>query len=544
MRSLGKIFLTLLLVATSIPLVSAQQTPDMFLVEISPSSFDVNTPVDITIKAVKANGDLVKDYQGDVFIDVNWSLDTADYTVPSEWIYSFVAQDQGTKTFSKWLIIKKAGTFTISASDLSQDTIKWEKAVIVGDGSHGTATSDKSISIVSPSSWSIIKSDVAEIIGSGNIKNAPFEILLNNSSAYQGTTDDNWWFIGYINNLTEGNNTLKARISDINDTVLAESSETSFAYTPATDSMFNSIQILPGNTITAWGKAKFMIKTSNAVSSATIKLSNGRSAPMDMDSEWAFSKELTLDTAGKLNVSLDISADGKAKSYTNISMIIVETGTVMGKVRVFSDSVYKNKITLTWDIEGNDAPNYLISYGTGADNLNQTEIVATKELILENLVAWSKYYFQITPIDKNNKAIWTASDIINTTIGDDTALSCTVQWIKVNDVIEWNTHFLSRSGVQNVEKYIIYRSDEKTDIDHMQKVSETTGTTFDYSFNPNAKNEKYSYYAVQAICKDGKTIVMDDIKKVKTWPMENALLFVFISLLFYGSYKLYWYHDM
>jgi hypothetical protein len=71
MRSLGKIFLTLLLVATSIPLVSAQQTPDMFLVEISPSSFDVNTPVDITIKAVKANGDLVKDYQGDVFIDVN-----------------------------------------------------------------------------------------------------------------------------------------------------------------------------------------------------------------------------------------------------------------------------------------------------------------------------------------------------------------------------------------------------------------------------------------------------------------------------------------
>jgi hypothetical protein len=50
----------------------------------------------------------------------------------------------------------------------------------------------------------------------------------------------------------------------------------------------------------------------------------------------------------------------------------------------------------------------------------------------------------------------------------------------------------------------------------MQKVSETTDTKFEYPFNPNAKAEKFSYYAVQAICKDGKTIVMDDIKKVKT----------------------------
>jgi hypothetical protein len=37
---------------------------------------------------------------------------------------------------------------------------------------------------------------------------------------------------------------------------------------------------------------------------------------------------------------------------------------------------------------------------------------------------------------------------------------------------------------------------------------------------------------------------MDDIKKVKTWPVENILLFVFISLLFYGSYRVYGYNKM
>ena len=73
----------------------------------------------------------------------------------------------------------------------------------------------------------------------------------------------------------------------------------------------------------------------------------------------------------------------------------------------------------------------------------------------------------------------------------------------------------------------------------MQKVGETTDTRFEYPYNPNAKQEKYSYYAVQAICKDGKAIVIDDIKKVKTGPVENILLFVFMSLFFYASYRLY-----
>ena len=50
--------------------VYAQQQPDAFIIDIQPSTFDINTPIDITIKAVKANGEVVKDYVGDVFIDV------------------------------------------------------------------------------------------------------------------------------------------------------------------------------------------------------------------------------------------------------------------------------------------------------------------------------------------------------------------------------------------------------------------------------------------------------------------------------------------
>lgn len=68
--------------------------PDAFVVEITPSSFDINQAVDITIKAVKANGEIIKEYQGDVFIEIEGIVDTADYTVPSDGLYTFLPQDQ------------------------------------------------------------------------------------------------------------------------------------------------------------------------------------------------------------------------------------------------------------------------------------------------------------------------------------------------------------------------------------------------------------------------------------------------------------------
>ncbi|MEI6672795.1 MAG: hypothetical protein WCL02_05735 [bacterium] len=82
--------------------------PDAFIVDVTPSSFNVNEAVDITIKAVNANGDVIKTYQGDVFIEIVGIVDTADYTVPSDGLYTFLPEDQGMRVFSKGLIIKKA----------------------------------------------------------------------------------------------------------------------------------------------------------------------------------------------------------------------------------------------------------------------------------------------------------------------------------------------------------------------------------------------------------------------------------------------------
>ena len=47
------------------------QEPAGFVIEIEPSSFDVNVPVDLTIKAVQSNGDVVKDYEWSVYIGID-----------------------------------------------------------------------------------------------------------------------------------------------------------------------------------------------------------------------------------------------------------------------------------------------------------------------------------------------------------------------------------------------------------------------------------------------------------------------------------------
>jgi hypothetical protein len=139
----------------------------------------------------------------------------------------------------------------------------------------------------------------------------------------------------------------------------------------------------------------------------------------------------------------------------------------------------------------------------------------------------------------NSEIAGAASEIVSSIIGDSSESSCTVQGIAIKNVIIWERHYLVWSGVMNVEKYIIYRSEiETTDITKMQKVAEVTEARYEYPFNKDAAQEKYEYFWVQAICKDGKVLVLKDIKKVKTWPFDSFLLLVFISLLFYSSYKL------
>ncbi len=514
----------------------AQQTPASFVIDVNPSTFDTNSLVDMTIKAVNANNEIVKEYQWDVFIEIEEFLDSSDYVVPSDGFYTFLAQDQWIKLFSKWLNIKKEWTYTIKVSDLEDENIKWEKTVTIW--SHASSSDKWKITLLLPAQWWIEKDKTISLIWNNpQYPNSQFKIFLNDSIVGEGMTDANWNLNMYVTWSKEWENSLQIKMMDVNNIIIAESDLIKFTYSPIKDWVFNSIQLLPWNKVNQWDKVKFLVSTTEWVTSAQIKLSNGKSSPMDKSSVGNFSKEIQIDTFWNIEVSLEIINAWNKKLYTWVANLIVERSTAIGKVRVFSDEVDKTKVNLTRETIWLDAAKYKISYGTWETSLNEYTIVTTKEVVIENLEKWALYYLKIYPLDDQWNEIWTPSDIVSTQL--EAEQTCIVKGIKVSDQIIWDKHYLVRSWVLNIEKYIIYRSETQTsDLSQMKKIWESTGTLFEYPFNKFSKNKEYAYYSVVAVCKDWNEIKIDDVKKVQVWPIENIMLFLIISLFIYTLYRL------
>ena len=514
----------------------AQQTPAAFVVDVNPSTFDTNTLVDMTIKAVNANWDITKEYQWDVFIEIEEFLDSSDYVMPADGFYTFLAQDQWTKLFSKWLNIKKEWTYTIKVSDLEDENIKWEKTVTIW--SHASSVDKWTIKLMLPIQWWIEKDKTISILWNNPwYPNSQFKVFLNDSIVSEWMTDKNWDINIYITWSKEWENSFQIKMMDINNIIVAESDLIKFTYSPIKDWIFNSIQLLPWEKINQWEKVKFMVSTSEWVTSASINLSNWKSSPMDKVSAGNFAKEIQIDSFWNIEVSIEIMNAWIKKQYTWVANLIVERSTAIGKVRVFTDEIDKTKINITWETIWNPAPNYKISYGTGESALNEYVIVSTKEVVIENLEKGSLYYLQIYPLDDQWNEFWTPSEIVSTQL--DAEQTCIVKGIKVSNQKIWDKYYLVRSWILNTTKYIIYRSETQTsDLTQMKKIGETTWTMFEYPFNKFSKDKEYAFYSIAAVCKDWNEIKIDDVKKVQVWPMENIMLFFIVSLFIYALYRL------
>lgn len=66
--------------------------------------------------------------------------------------------------------------------------------------------------------------------------------------------------------------------------MIGESETITFGYQPIKDGVFTSIAISPTRAIKQGEKATFTVNTSESVTSAQIKLSDGKSVPMERKS--------------------------------------------------------------------------------------------------------------------------------------------------------------------------------------------------------------------------------------------------------------------
>jgi len=528
-----KIFLLTLLTSISLFGFSFAEDPDTFVVNVEPSSFSVGESVDMTITAFK-NWMVVKDYIWDVFIEVTWLMPD-DYIVPSNWLYSFLIQDQWVKLFSKWLEIKRAGTYKVRVSDIIDESVLWETTIIVW--SPHWAWSLKTINITSPINSSTEKRSAINIIWSSfDLRNSPIQIYLNNMLAAQGNTDSMWNFNVYISELKPWENKIQAKITDISDILLWESNILTINYESPADGIFNSIEVLPSGEIKQWDKLIFNVYTIEDVTSAELKFSDQTTYPLDRISPWVFKKEMIMTQKWSIDLSVSLMAWWIQKTYENVAAIFVKENSSVSNIRFVSTWVDGTSLYIYWDTIW-ESSRYRIKYGTNRNDLQKTLDVNSNQILVENIQTNTIYYFQILPLDEWLHASWEPSDIVEYD-PEKSYASCIVKWVKIVSEKIWDKYFLVWDEVENVVKYEIYRSDWE-DMSDMKKVWETTWTRFEYYFDKYSEKDQYAYYQVEAICGDWSTVTIDEAQKIQVWPFENTLLILVITFFVYSIYRLY-----
>lgn len=202
--------------------------------------------------------------------------------------------------------------------------------------------------------------------------------------------------------------------------------------------------------------------------------------------------------------------------YQDVSMLTVQENIAIGTVMFYTEAVDRTSITMSWQVLG-QADQFLVRYGTNQDNLNQEMTVDTTEIQISNIVPTNVYYFQITPLDQSGDIIGTPSEIREIDPSSLQAqVTCIVDGITLRTEEIDDRYFFVWDAVENAERYVVYRSEVMTSIiSEMRKVGETTQTRFEYPFNREALSQEFAYYAVVAICANGREILLDEVQKVE-----------------------------
>lgn len=527
----------------SVGYVYASAIPSGFVVEVNPSTFDVNQAVDVTIRAIDAQGNTIVDYDGFVFVDLlsdtAWvSLGYDDFVLPSEGFVQFEPSDLGLKTLSKSLIVRKNGSYIFKAYDLDDERVYGQRSVVVWSQQQSATTP---IIITTPSSWWIETASAITVLADAwDLSNAPYQVLLNGLSSLTWTTNAQGDINAIVTGLQEGSNSLQIKVLDRNGIVLGQSPIINFTYQSIADEFFYGLQILPSTQTKQWDKLVFNVSTSDSVSSVELLLGTGRTYPMDRDTAGKYLKQVLIEDKWVVPVSVRLNAGWNMKLYQNIASLTVQENVAIWLTKFYTQSVDKSALMMMWQVIGS-APSFIIKYGTNKDALTQELKVNTNEIEIKNIVPTSVYYFQIIPADADGNIIGTPSEVKEINPSSLQAqVTCIVEGIQLRNEQIDDKYYFVWDKVENAEKYFIYRSDNPTTIlSEMRKVGETTSTRFEYPFNKDALQEEFAYYAVVAVCPDGKEIQIDQVKEVEVWPYDTLLLAIIASVLFYSVWALY-----
>lgn len=545
-------FLGLLLLFGSGVLAS---TPDTFFVGVSPNPSQPNEPVDLTIKALQADGTtVVTDYLGTVIMDFETYIDPNTYDMPNNGLYEFTAQDLWVKTFSKWLVIKKAGTYTLKVVTSSDDSVVWSVVLMVGSGSSGTSSSERLLQILSPSlSGELIESSAINIIGKADANKTPLQFFVDDKKIeFEAETDETGNFSVYLTDIEEWNHTIVVKMVDYQGNILWESEEILVDYKePETDQFLKSFTVTPNGKVNLWDTVIVEAEVDGTVRSVELRIGDMGLYPMERKTEWEFTKTVTITEPGVQTVDATLIFEwGQRTIYADRETLDVTVVDGVSTIKIINDIADPQKVSLSRQSVGSPS-SYLIRYGQSKDNLSSEIKSNTTNVSIPQLEIGKEYFFQIYTVDSANVVSSKGSDIASVLIKGQWVAwewgvlwwwssSCTVVGIKVRTEKIGDEYFLVWDSVPWAVWYTVYRSEFVVNsIDQMQKVGDTSIAQFAYPFDATAEQDQYAYYAVTAACNDGTSLQVDNIKKIHVWPLSDFITIVMVCLLCYSLYRLY-----
>jgi len=181
MKNLLKIFF--LLVAMSLYTTTLWvKTIEKFDIEAIPNKVKVWESVDITIKALDKDWNIVKDYVGEILI-FSQSDPKAEFPwILSENTYKFKTSDAWVVKFENAVKFSKAWTQDINVYDSSDENVFWLTEVEVVDSK--TISSKEEISINSPENWVTLWSNKVKV-NWNTLKNHKVKIVLNTDKEFE-----------------------------------------------------------------------------------------------------------------------------------------------------------------------------------------------------------------------------------------------------------------------------------------------------------------------------------------------------------------------
>lgn len=502
-----------------------------FIVNVDPSTVKSWEPTDLIVKAIDSDGNVVEDYEWDVVITVkdgDNELDNNDYVSPNDWVYTFTKQDMWKKVFTKGLIVNKEWNFKVRVEDFNTSKFgEWDIKVVSKNWEQTWK-----VEITTPQDSETVKTSTVTVAWNAKqYTNSKIQVFVDDKINSEWMVDSSWNYQLDLLNLSNWDHTIKVEVLNFEGKVVATSNSIK-VNVDAKSELYKWVTISPEWKLNKGTKVIVTIKVDSSVTSATLHIANYGDYPMNRKSIDEFTTELTANILWKSDISLDVENNTLKKSFDKIAQLVVVEKIAIQEVKFKRDN-NKNTIDLNWKFTW-EVPAFKVLYGTEGSwkyNTGDDIIVNENKYTIKNIDNTKTYFVKIVPVDSNWTKIWDESNEVVIESNMQASATCNIDNIKTKLITEDLKNYITWDKVEWAVKYTIFEWKDKT---NLNKIAELTWNKYQLPFDPEAKKTEYAYFTVKAVCDDGTMKQIDNVKKVKVWPMDWILYAILITFIIYG----------